>query len=119
MSTPRRPIILLPGANGHVPDCALFCADPSDRDRFVTLRYPSWQTYADAGLTAEALADALVAEIVHRIPQMPVELLGVSIGGHFAYATALRLERLGRTVAGLCVIDSGAITATRSVHWKS
>lgn len=119
MSTARLPIVLLPGANGHLPDCALFCADSYDRDRFVALRYPPWQTYVNAGLTGEALVDALAAEIVRRIPQTPVELLGVSIGGHFAYATALRLEKLGHTVAGLCVIDSGIITAARSAHWKA
>lgn len=119
MSPARLPIILLPGASGHAPDCAPFCADPSDRDRFVALRYPPWQTYVDAGLTGEALVDALVAEIMHRVPQMPVKLLGVSIGGHFAYATALRLESLGRTVAGLCIIDSGTVTAARSAHWKA
>ena len=119
MNAARLPIIVLPGASGHAPDCASFCADPSDRDRVVALRYPPWQTYVDAGLTGEALVDALAAEIMHRVPRMPVALVGVSIGGHFAYATALRLESLGRTVAGLGIIDAGTITAARSAHWKA
>jgi len=119
MNAARLPIVVLPGASGHAPDCAPFCADPSDQDRVVALRYPNWQTYVDAGLTGEALIDALAAEITARVPQTPVVLLGVSIGGHFAYATALRLESLGRTVAGLCIIDAGTITAARSVHWKA
>jgi thioesterase domain-containing protein len=118
MNAARAPIIVLPGASGHAPDSALFCVDPSDRDRVVALRYPPWQTQVHAGFTGEALVDTLAAEIMHRVPQSPVELVGVSIGGHFAHATALRLESLGRTVAGLCVIDSGTITTARSAHWK-
>lgn len=113
------PLIVLPGASGHAPDCAPFCADPSDRDRVVALCYPGWQAHVDAGLTAEALVDALAAQVMDHVPQAPMVLLGVSIGGHFAYATALRLESLGRSVAGLCIIDSGTITAARSAQWKA
>jgi thioesterase domain-containing protein len=115
----RPPLIILPGASGHAPDCSPFCPDPSDRDRVVSLRYPTWQTYVDAGLNGEALVNALATEIMDRVPQTPVVLLGVSIGGHFAYATALRLKSLGQAVAGLCIIDSGTITAARSTRWKS
>ncbi len=119
MNAAGLPLIVLPGASGHAPDCAPFCAGPSDRDRVIALRYPNWRNAVDAGLTGEALVDAFAAEIMDRVPQMPVVLLGVSIGGHFAYATALRLESLGRTVAGLCIIDSGSITAARSAQWKA
>lgn len=119
MSAARLPIIILPGASGHAPDCAPFCADPSERDRFVALGYPSWEGYAEGGLTGEALIAALAADISHHIPQGPVGLLGVSIGGHFAYATALRLESLGCAVAGVCIIDAGAIAVARSTHWKA
>lgn len=119
MNAARLPLIVFPGASGHAPDCAPFCADPADRDRIVALRYPTWQTYVDTGLTAEALVEGFTAEIMQRFPQTPIVLLGVSIGGHFAYATALRLEGLGHTVAGLCIIDAGTITAARSANWKA
>jgi thioesterase domain-containing protein len=115
----RLPIIVLPGASGHAPDCTPFCADASDRDRFFSLRYPTWKTHVDAGLTAETLVEGLAAEIMERVPRRPVILLGHSIGGHFAYAIALRLEGLGHAVAGLCIIDAGTITAARSAHWKA
>lgn len=119
MNVARLPIFVLPGASGHAPDCAPFCADPSDRDRFVALRYPGWQTYVDAGLAGEALIKAFATEITRQVPQTPIVLLGVSIGGHFAYATALRLESLGCIVAGLCIIDAGTIAVARSAHWKA
>ena len=57
------------GRSGHPPDFAPFCADPSDRDRIVALRYPTWRTYVEADLTAEALVEGLAAEIMHRFPQ--------------------------------------------------
>lgn len=119
MSAAQLPLVVLPGARGHAPDCTPFCATPSDLDRVVTLRYPAWRAQLDAGLTAQALVEALAAEIIDRAPQAPVVLLGVSIGGHFAYATALRLESLGHPVAGLCLIDSGTITAARAAGWKT
>jgi thioesterase domain-containing protein len=119
MSAARLPIIVLPGAGGGAPDCAPFCNDESDRDRFIALRYPNWKTYVDADLTADALVDGLAAEIMHRLPGTSVVLLGHSIGGHFAYATALRLEDLGHSVAGVCIIDTGTITAARSARWKA
>ncbi|MDT2021269.1 thioesterase domain-containing protein [Methylocella sp. CPCC 101449] len=119
MNAVRPPIIVLPGASGHAPDGALFSADAADRDRVVALRYPPWQNHVDAGLSGEALVETLTAEILRRAPQMPVVLVGVSIGGHFAHATALRLESLGHGVAGLCIIDAGTITAARSAQWKA
>jgi len=119
MNAAGLPVIVLPGASGHAPDCAPFCTDPSDRERFVALRYPDWQSCADAGLSGDALIDALVQEIRQRVPQSPVVLLGFSIGGHFAYATALRLESLGYTVAGLCIVDAGTVAVARSARWKA
>uniref|UniRef100_A0A9E8CPG9 Thioesterase domain-containing protein n=1 Tax=Bosea sp. NBC_00436 TaxID=2969620 RepID=A0A9E8CPG9_9HYPH len=119
MNAAQLPLVVLPGARGHAPDCTPFCAAPSDLDRVVILHYPAWRAQLEGEFTAEALAEALVAEILGRVPPEPVVLLGVSIGGHFAYAAALRLEGLGRPVAGLCLIDSGAITAARSAGWKA
>lgn len=118
MNAAHLPLIVLPGARGHAPDCALFRASPTEWESIIALRYPTWQTYVDADFSAEKLVDILTMEIAERVPQAPIVLLGVSIGGHFAYATALRLESLGRTVAGLCIIDSGTITAARSAHWN-
>lgn len=119
MSAAPLPLVVLPGAGGDPPDRALFCAEASDRERVMALRYPGWRAYVDPGLTGEGLIDLLSAEIAERFPQTPVVLLGFSIGGHFAYAAALRLESLGRRVSGLCIIDSGIITAGRSRHWKA
>ena len=119
MNAVHLPLVVLPGARGHAPNCTPFCAAPSDLDRVITLRYPSWRTQIEGGLTGEALAEVLVAEIMDRVPKEPIVLLGVSVGGHFAYAAALRLESLGHPVAGLCIIDSGAITAARSAGWKA
>ena len=89
-----------------------------ERDREIdVLRQPRSQM-VDGVLYSVLALDQSDVDIIAGIAT-PVVLLGVSIGGHFAYATALRLESLGHTVAGLCIIDSGSITATRSAHWKA
>ena len=114
MNVERIPIIVLPGAGGHAPgQRALLRRSRGPRDRFIILRYPNWKTYVDADLTAEALVERLAAEITHRVPRGSVILLGHSIGGHFAYATALRLESLGHSVAGVCIVDAGTRSRPR------
>jgi thioesterase domain-containing protein len=119
MSGATAPTFVLAGASGRPPDCALFAADPSDRARFVFIPYPTWPTYVEGGFTGGTLIELLAAQMIGKAPSGPIQMLGVSIGGHFAYALALHLQSLGRDVAGLCVIDSGHITsADRSAGWK-
>ena len=53
------------------------------------------------------------AEIDARIPYGPIRLVGLSMGGHFAYAAALRLQGMGREIAGFC-----AILMTAFIIWS-
>jgi thioesterase domain-containing protein len=39
--------------------------------------------------------------------------MGMSIGGHLGYATALRLQARGREIAGLCLVDSFMIETSK------
>jgi thioesterase domain-containing protein len=48
----------------------------------------------------------LAAQIALKVPQGPLYIVGISLGGHFGYAAALRLHALGRQVAGFCAIDT-------------
>jgi thioesterase domain-containing protein len=61
----------------------------------------------------------LVEEIATRVPQGPIRIVGLSIGGHFGYAAALRLQSMGREIAGFFAIDTFMIASSKpSAGWK-
>lgn len=113
-------IFFLPGSGGGMPDFAVFRAGPDDMTRFEPIAYPGWRRSATEGFSAEALIAELVSAIVTRLPRGPIHIIGLSIGGHFGYAAALRLQAMGREIAGLCAIDSFMIvSAEPSAGWQA
>jgi thioesterase domain-containing protein len=113
MTGPLSPIIVLPGAGGEAPVPQLFRAGCDDMTRVEAMRYPGWPRYIEDGFTADVLIEDLVAQIVTKVPLGPVRIVGLSIGGHFGYAIALRLEAMGREIAGFCAIDATIIPRRR------
>jgi thioesterase domain-containing protein len=83
-----------------------------DGTRFTTIRYPGWRRYVAADFSADSLIQYLLEQIIAVVPSGPIALLGVSLGGHFSYALALRLQALGREVVGICVIDSFMVSSS-------
>jgi thioesterase domain-containing protein len=119
MMDPQPTIVFLPGSGGGTPDFAVFRAGPDDTTGFQPIAYPDWRRSAGEGFSAEALIAELVAEIVMRVPRGPIYIVGLSIGGHFGYAAGLRLQAMGREIAGLCAIDSFMIaSAEPSAGWQ-
>ncbi|MGF0317041.1 amino acid adenylation domain-containing protein [Nocardia fluminea] len=59
-----------------------------------------------AVLTVDFLARTYATEITRLQPDGPVHLLGWSLGGQLAHATAVRLRAEGRDVATLAMLDS-------------
>jgi thioesterase domain-containing protein len=54
------------------------------------------------------------------VPQGPIRIVGLSIGGHFAYGIGLHLQAMGREVAGICAIDSFMfVSSAPSAEWKA
>ncbi|MGO9832106.1 MAG: alpha/beta fold hydrolase [Myxococcaceae bacterium] len=106
------PVVFLPGAGGLAPELSVLRAGPLDGTRFIPIRYPGWRRYAAPDFSAESLIQQLLEDVVAAVPSGPVALLGVSLGGHFAYALALRLQALGREVAGVCLIDSFMVSSS-------
>ena len=71
------------------------------------------------GFSAEGLIADLAEQIVTKVPRGPIRIVGLSIGGHFGYAAALRLQAMGREIAGLCAIDSFMIVSSEpSAGWQ-
>jgi thioesterase domain-containing protein len=111
-------VFCLPGAGGSS-DWSLFKAGSEDTTRFETIGYPCWRRIVADGFSVEALISEFAAQIIATAPEAPIHILGSSIGGHFGYAVALRLQTIGREIAGFCAIDSFmiAVSAPRP-GWK-
>ena len=119
MTTASHPILFLPGAGGVAPDLSLFKDGPDDPTLFQTISYPGWRRYAADDFSAEVLLADLELRIVAAVPEGPICLIGLSLGGHLSYALALRLQAAGREMAGLCLIDSFMIeSAGPSAGWQ-
>lgn len=112
-------VIFLPGAGGGAPDLNVFRAGADDTTRFEVIGYPGWKRYVANGFSAETLITDLAAQIATKVPHGPIRIVGLSIGGHLGYAAALRLQSMGREVAGFCAIDTFMIASSKaSAGWK-
>lgn len=112
--------VILSGAGGDVINPMLFCSSVQEAHRFPTIRYPGWPSYVKKGFSAERLVRDLSAKIAERVPQGPIRIIGMSIGGHLGYAVALNLKATGREIGGFCAIDTfTATTALPMAGWKS
>jgi thioesterase domain-containing protein len=112
-------VVFLSGAGGGTPDFSVFRYGAEDATRFEIIPYPNWERYVSDGFSAEVLIADLVEEIAKRVPQGPIRIIGLSIGGHFGYGAAIRLEAIGREVAGFCAIDTFMIASSKpSEGWK-
>jgi thioesterase domain-containing protein len=78
--------------------------------RLEPVQYPAWPTFVSGRFSMEMLISELVEQIVAKAAAGRVSIVGYSIGGHLGYVCALRLEAIGREVAGFCAIDSAMIT---------
>ena len=113
------PTIFLPGSGNYAPDLTLLRSGPDDGMRFETVYYPGWRRFASGGFTSEAMIAELAAKIAAKVPHGPIRIVGLSIGGHFGYAAALRLRAQGREIGGFCAIDSFMIdTAEATPGWQ-
>jgi len=120
MTGPAQAVLFFPGAGGGPPDLAAYRAGPDDVTPFETIEYPGWRRYVADDFSPEALIAELTAQVVLRVPEGPIRIVGLSIGGHFGYAVALRLQALGREIAGFCAIDSFMIASSApSPGWQA
>jgi thioesterase domain-containing protein len=119
MMNPDTPLVFLPGAGNHEPDLEILRSGPDDQTRVEVIYYPGWQRLVSDGYCADTLIDELAGDIAAKVPQGPIKIVGLSIGGHFGYAAALRLQALGREIGGFCAIDSFMVKSEgRSAGWK-
>ena len=120
MPPPPCTFVYLPGAGGGEADLAVLRRSLGDAFRFETADYPGWRRYIDDRFTAETLLEELTTKISTSMPQGPILIVGVSLGGHFGYAAALQLEAMGRKIGGICAIDTFMIDSSGpSEGWQT
>jgi len=116
---PQSFIYLPGGGGGGEHDMAAFAAGVGHPIRFDTISYPGWRRYVEDDFSADILIGELTAEIIKRVPSGPIRITGLSIGGHFGYAAALRLQKMGREIDLFCAIDSFMVaSAEPSAGWR-
>jgi thioesterase domain-containing protein len=109
------PIFILPGAKGAT---NLTVFRDVFGDNLKSIRYPDWRRTAANDFSAETLISDLTNQIETMAPNLPIYIIGNSIGGHFGYAIAVRLEASGRQIAGFCAIDTFMVKSTKpSAGW--
>jgi thioesterase domain-containing protein len=114
------PVIFFPGAGGRASDLTPFQEGPGDPTRFEFVVYPGWRRYVEEGFSAEALIEELEEQIAAKVPEGPIRMVGVSLGGHLGYALALRFQSRGREIEGFCAIDAFMVdSAEPRAGWKS
>ncbi|MFG2910417.1 alpha/beta fold hydrolase [Kitasatospora sp. NPDC048286] len=85
---------------------ARFAAAFGGRRGIWALSEPGFAPGEDLPGDVEALIEAHATAIERSLGHQPVVLVGYSSGGWVAHAVACHLERLGRPVAGIVMLDS-------------
>ncbi len=100
------PAFLVPGLWGSVPLLAKLTQGFEGQLAFHICKIPGLETPARTLGDVGGLAESVVREIQARQPEGEIGIVGYSTGGMIACEAASRLERLGRRVSGLCILDS-------------
>jgi fengycin family lipopeptide synthetase D len=74
--------------------------------RVCAIRYPGEEHGRTPNDDVGMIADRLAAEIVNRLPDGPIHLVGYCFGGVIAHEIACRLQDMGRTIGRLVLVDA-------------
>lgn len=116
LSTP--PVVMLSGAGGGSPNSEPFRAGFDVGTTFEVISYPSWRRYLENAPCFDTLIDDLSGQIRDRVPEGPIQIIGISIGGHLGYVIATKLQEYGRDISSFCAVDAFAVHSTAaSAGW--
>jgi amino acid adenylation domain-containing protein len=101
-----RPLFLLPGVGKDEPRLVRFRANCAPALRMIPIEYGDWPDWIAPGFDLDALVARIVAVIEAEAPDGPIFLCGYSLGGKIAYAVAIALSALGRTIGFLGILDT-------------
>lgn len=101
------PVFLVPGGAGHdgfgLANLRRWC---HPRVQFALLETPAdWNQWLSLAPDLDLFLEYFLKQVTELQPQGTIRLVGYSLGGALAYRLALDLERRGRTIAFLGLID--------------
>lgn len=100
------PLFAVCGLFGHALRLLLVGCELPEAQPLIGLEPPGMDWTGIGAESIEAMADWYAGEIVRRRPEGVVRLLGTSFGGIIVHAVACRLQRAGRVVDLLAMVDS-------------
>jgi len=103
--TDRDLLFFLPGGGVGEEEMPLIRALVEADNRFRMVSFPGWRRYVSREFSAEGVLADIVALIDAKVSKDRIWLAGLSLGAHFGYAAAVRLQQKGRDIAGFCAID--------------
>ena len=112
-------VFLFPGIGGDDPLLMLLRAGLPDDVRIAVIGYPDWPEQDPLGFDFTALVRFVAAQIAAQAPAGPLRLAGYSLGGHLAYAVALKLLAEGREIVSLAILDTAWMSLPRQTPWWS
>lgn len=101
-----RPLFLLPGVGKDEPRLVRFRAVCAPHLRIVPIDYGDWPEWIAPGFDLSAIVARIVAAIEAEAPNGPIFLGGFSMGGKIAYAVAIALLAVGRSIGFLGILDA-------------
>ena len=101
-----RPLFLLPGLAKDEPRLVRFRVACAPQLRIVTIDYGDWPEWIAPGFDLTAIVTRIVAAIETEAPDGPIFLGGYSAGGKIAYAVAIALLAVGRSIGFLGILDA-------------
>ena len=113
MTSTSNPFFYIPGAGGGAPNLAALLDEGDGETSFEVIQYPGWRRCSDPLCSGEKIVSDLSREIESRVPNGPLRIMGLSLGGHFAYLVAHHLEEKGREIEIVCAIDAFIVNTTQ------
>ena len=102
----RPRIFFFPGAGGRDEQALVrFREHPTQRLGFEVMRIGGWREWIAQDLDFDGIVRCSCRHIEQVVPDGPLLFAGYSQGGQIAYATARALERSGRTVKFIGLLD--------------
>jgi nonribosomal peptide synthetase DhbF len=101
-------VVVLPGDGGDDLQLARFRMSCEPVAAMLPIVYPDWSEMVEPNFDFRRLLDKILFQIETFVPNGPIHLLGLCLGGFLAYVAAASLSAKGRQISFLGLIESNS-----------